>query len=80
MIHYNHLHISKVRRIVAKALPPELGSYFNRMGSDVHLGLSVDVAEEVTKESRGRSLPPPLSPLGVLSVLSGGVVLRIVLS
>jgi len=37
---------------VVKVLPPELGSYFNRMGSDVHLGLSVDVAEEVTKESR----------------------------
>jgi hypothetical protein len=55
-----------VRRIVAKALPPELGSYFNRMGSDMHLGLSVDVAEEVSKESRGT-----LSPSLPSSVLTG---------
>jgi len=49
---------------VVKVLPPELGSYFNRMGSDVHLGLSVDVAEEVTKESRGvGGVPPSLFPL-----------------
>jgi hypothetical protein len=81
MIHFIfYTHIAKVRRIVAKALPPELGSYFNRMGSDVHLGLSVDVAEEVSKESRGDHLSLSMGVFGVLSVLTGVLFLRIVLS
>jgi len=39
-----------LRRIIVKSLPLELGPFLERLGSDVHVNFSVDVAETISRE------------------------------
>jgi len=59
-----------MRRLIVKSLPLELGPFLERLGSDVHVNFSVDVAETIARDVWTAALidSPPARALLKLSI------------